>query len=141
MKRSGLLIRFVDVVLILLFGFIAISEIKLHNDIDLARSTETERPPIDKREVVFIGVTKTGAYSIEAQEATARLEDVTRYLETKRGSPADSAVFKVRVFPDSSARTKAIKAVLRVCDGLNIPKEVAVYRHHKAREQRVEGSP
>ncbi len=76
MKRSGLLIRFVDVVLILLFGFIAISEIKLHNDIDLARSTETERPPIDKREVVFIGVTKTGAYSIEAQGDDTRLEDV-----------------------------------------------------------------
>lgn len=141
MKRSGLLIRFVDVVLILLFGFIAISEIKLHNDIDLARSTETERPPIDKREVVFIGVTKTGAYSIEAQGDDARLEDVAEYLKTQRRKQAEGVAIKVRVFPDSSARTEAIKAVLRVCDRLNIPKEVAVYRYNKAREERVEGSP
>ena len=141
MKRSGLLIRFVDVVLILLFGFIAISEIKLHNDIDLARSTENKRSEIDKGEIVFVGVTKTGAYSIDAQEATARLDDVARYLKSKKGAPADSADFKVRVFPDSSAHTEAIKEVLRVCDQLEITKEVAVYRFDDAPTPGREDNP
>ena len=55
MRAKGFILRFVDVVLILLFGFISISNLQ-DTEVNLPESSETAPVAMDTEEVVFIGV-------------------------------------------------------------------------------------
>ena len=56
MGQGSMLLRLIDVVLILLFGFIAISEITFQSKVDLPKSNETPPSYPDKEEIIFIGI-------------------------------------------------------------------------------------
>ena len=85
MKRGGFLIRFVDVVLILLFGFIIISDIDEDSQIVLPKSTETPPLPPDFEELVFIGITNEGVYLLEEETiAVTSIPELERYLIQKK---------------------------------------------------------
>ena len=71
MRRSGFIVRFVDVVLILLFGFISISSIR-ETEIDLPTSSETPPTQEELEEVLFIGIRGDGTYLVDDERAQLR---------------------------------------------------------------------
>jgi len=125
MKRGGFLIRFVDVVLILLFGFIIISDIDEDSDIILPESSETPPSPPDFEEVVFVGVTNEGVYLLEEETvAVTSPAELERYLIGKKETFGDNLKVRIRSNYDSPVYYAIIAA--RICDDHNITKALDV---------------
>ena len=61
MSKGGNILRLIDIVLILLFGFISISEVSQRSRIRLAESTETPQSPPDKEEIIVVGISPEGS--------------------------------------------------------------------------------
>ena len=61
------MIRLIDVVFILLFGFISISEISEKSRIELPESAETPPSNPDQEEVLFVGIDSDGRYLLEEE--------------------------------------------------------------------------
>ena len=74
MKRSGFVVRFVDVVLILLFGFISISSVR-STQVELPRSTEAPIPPPELEEIVFVSIRSDGTYLVDDERSAIRGPD------------------------------------------------------------------
>ena len=58
MARGSLIIRLIDIVLILLFGFLAISEIEKKSPIKLPQSNVKVKSQVDKEELLVVGLRK-----------------------------------------------------------------------------------
>ena len=125
MGKSGFVVRFVDVVLILLFGFISISSVRA-TEIDLAESTETPAPPLEADEVLFVGIRPDGTYlvdeeRIELRGAVALLDFVDGELQRIGDRPV-----KVRIRASRDTPMRYLVDAARVCDQLGVPKALEV---------------
>jgi len=125
MKRGGFLIRFVDVVLILLFGFIIISDIDEDSQIILPQSTETPPVPPDFEEVVFIGITNDGVYLLEEETvAVTSAPELERYLIGKKERFGDHLKVRIRSNYDTPIYYATVAA--KLCDDNGITKSLDV---------------
>jgi biopolymer transport protein ExbD len=136
---SGIVIRLIDVVLILLFGFISISEVSQKTQISLPKSTEVPLSNPDKEEILIIGITTDGEYLVD--EESRKIVDV-RILENyiwdkQMAYIALEAKMRVRIRSDRDAPAKYTMRLARLCDQLNIPKSIDV-EHRRIKPQRGE---
>ncbi len=130
MSQSGMLIRLIDVVLILLFGFISISELSEKSSIQLPVSSQTPPSPPDVEEVLFVAIAADGRYVLEqAQNRTLMPAELRRYLRAEK-SRADRAGTKLRVRVRSNWNTpiKYTMYIADLCDELGIRKGIEVQR-------------
>ena len=118
--------RFVDVVLILLFGFIVISDIEEESLIDLPKSTETEVTAPDAELVTYIGISSSGILFDERNDVRFRsLDDLRRYLSIRKDRlGADN--YKVRIRANYDTPTSFVIPVANLCDELEIRKSIDV---------------
>jgi len=125
MQKSGFVVRFVDVVLILLFGFISISSVRA-TEIDLAESTETPPPVPEIEEVVFVGIRSDGTYLVdeESRELTGA-QELLRYLEAELQRLGDRPV-TVRIRASHDTPMRFLVDAARVSDELGLPKALEV---------------
>lgn len=130
MGTGATLIRLIDVVFILLFGFISISEINQKSQIELPRSKETPPSNPDKEQVVFVAITRDGQYLVENE--TKMIEDTrTLYyylLQQTQQSRFTKNELRVRIRSNWDTPIKYTMAVTNICDNLDIPKSVDVRR-------------
>jgi biopolymer transport protein ExbD len=130
MGNSGSLIRLIDVVFILLFGFISISEINERSRIKLPDSLETPASSPDKERVVFVAIDSAGSYLVENE--MQMIGDVTtlyRYLKNKTEESASNGEdLRVRIRSNFNTPIKYTMAAADICDGLGIPKGIDVRR-------------
>ena len=132
MERRGLIIRFIDVGLILLFGFLMISEVHMHTQIgfpgavdDLEASSLT-----DSNEILVVSVREDDSYAIThlAEEdklhdnirSTEELEFFLKTLKQQRSGEINS--FSILIDPEENARMQLLVNLLDVCERLDIPK-------------------
>lgn len=125
MGKSGFVVRFVDVVLILLFGFISISSVRA-TEIELPESTETPAPPPESDEVLFVGIRPDGTYLVDEERteirgARALLAFVDGELERLGDRPV-----KVRIRASRDTPMRFLVDAARVCDQLGVPKALEV---------------
>ena len=125
MNKSGFVVRFVDVVLILLFGFISISSVQV-TEIDVAVSTETQSPPPEVDEVLFVGIRSDGTYLVDDE----RLEilgarALLRFIALELERIGDAGV-KVRIRASFDTPMRYLVDAARVCDELGVPKALEV---------------
>lgn len=125
MGKSGFIVRFVDVVLILLFGFISISSVRA-TEIELPESTETPAPPAESDEVLFIGIRPDGTYLVDDERTELRgpralLDFVDQELERIGDRPV-----KVRIRASRDTPMRFLVDAARVCDELGVPKSLEV---------------
>ena len=130
MKSGGGLIRLIDVVFILLFGFISISEISEKSKIELPKSSEMPPSNPDTEEVLFIGIDSEGRYLVEAETKVITTPDVLfRYLSSKvTKANARGDAFRVRIRSNWDTAIKYTMTAADICDHLNIPKGIDVRR-------------
>lgn len=125
MQKSGFVVRFVDVVLILLFGFISISSVRA-TEIELPQSTETPAPPPDLEEVVFIGIRGDGTYLVDEERVELRgARDLLGFVVSELDRLGDVPV-KVRIRASHDTPMRYLVDAARVCDELGVPKSLEV---------------
>jgi biopolymer transport protein ExbD len=127
---TGGIIRLIDVVFILLFGFICISEINKRSRIELPRSTETPPSNPDKEQVLFVGIDSQGSYLVE-DESKLIDDPQTLYLYLSNAAHAaanSGTALRVRIRSNFDAPVKYVMAAADMCDQLNIPKGIDVRR-------------
>ncbi len=125
MKASGFILRFVDVVLILLFGFISISNLQ-DTEVNLPESSETAPVAMDTEEVVFIGVLPEGNYLIENETILVSSIDLIREHLGKAIRESGGGPLKVRIRSSKDATARDAFAVAALCDELGLAKALEV---------------
>ena len=125
MGKSGFVVRFVDVVLILLFGFISISSVRA-TEIDLAESAETPPPLPVTEEVLFVAIRPDGTYlvddeSVELRGAQALLDFLSSEIQRLGDRPVT-----VRIRASHDAPMGYLVDAARVADQLGLPKALEV---------------
>ena len=125
MSRPGFILRFVDVVLILLFGFISIASID-QSDLEPPESTETERMLPDQEELIFVSVTRDGEFLVEEETVSlTSTTDLRQYLEERIDAYGDAPV-KVKLRSSWDAPIQHLIAAANVCDQIGVQKAVEV---------------
>lgn len=125
MQKSGFVVRFVDVVLILLFGFISISSVRA-TEIQLPESTETLASLPEVEEVVFVAIRTDGTYLVDEERVEIRgarnlLEFVAAELDERGDLPV-----KVRIRASHDTPMRYLVDAARVCDELGVDKALEV---------------
>lgn len=128
-KRSGLLIRLIDVVLILLFGFISISQVEKRSRIDLPVSTETLHSRPDRENLIRVAVAplQPGEWGFLVENETRLLKDaraLQHYLIQK------SAFFqgdvRVKIYAEAGSPMRYTMLAADLCEHLQLKKSLVV---------------
>ena len=125
MKKARYLLRFVDVVLILLFGFIVISDMDEDSQIVLPISYEAEFNKPEMEVFLFIGVTSTGQLIDERMNTFFNdVESLRPHILRHKNRFGEFA--KVRIRANYDTPTKYVIELAKLCDDLSIPKSIDV---------------
>lgn len=125
MSKNRFLLRFVDVVLILLFGFIVISDIDEDSQIILPTSSETQTVAGGSEVVLFIGITSEGRFIDERENILLSSErELTTYIQRHKDRFGEIAKVRIRANYDTEA--KHAITVARICDEIGIKKALDV---------------
>jgi len=132
---GGIIVRLIDVVFILLFGFISVSQLAEKSQIDLPKSQEMPPTNPDPEIVVILGVTTSGLYLVENEKyAIDNLPQLRDYLSSKKEAVESvNQRIRVRIRANFDAPIKYTMRAADLCDELNIPKGIDVLRSAKKR--------
>jgi biopolymer transport protein ExbD len=125
MGQSGYLLRFVDIVLILLFGFICISSVK-PSSVTPPKSSEAPYKQVDPDEIVYVSIRDDGTFLVDQDRRTlASPQALRRYLSQKADAVGADAV-KARLRSSRSAPIFYLMQAARICKQLGIQKSMEV---------------
>ena len=126
MRNGRFLVRFVDVVLILLFGFISISQVQKRSVVTPPQSSETKKTPADDDVDVFIAVTETGAFLVENETRSLETMDaLSGYIQQKKQQYGADRL-KIRIRSDDTAPIQYAIAIAEICDNEGVEKALDV---------------
>lgn len=133
MNRKGIIVRLVDVVLNLLFGFMCISQVQQHSQIKIAETREFDVDRIDKEEIVFIGITNDGRFLVEDEQMV--ISDVTElqnYIIMKRNEfQALKLKMRIRIRSNWDTPIKYSLWLSELCDQVGVAKGLDVKKVDK----------
>jgi biopolymer transport protein ExbD len=125
MTSPGFVVRFVDVVLILLFGFISIASVR-ETEIALPESEARRPPAVELSEVVFVGIRGDGTYLVDGERRALRgARALHGYLREAVSRFGDAPV-QVRIRASHDTPMRYLVDAGRVCDLLAVPKSFEV---------------
>lgn len=134
MASRGFLIRFIDIGLIVLFGFIMISEIENASQVDLSAAAEVDADgaPATDRVFVTVGIAADGSFSVADTETgtvlAANLADpapLSQVLaELQRRHRADGEELIVLIRPHAASIVQRTVDVMDICDRLALGKSL-----------------
>jgi len=127
---NNLVIRLIDVVFNLLFGFIAISQIGLSAAIEPPKSTEAVESAPDAAVTIIVGVTKEGTYPVDAGNLVLNnIGAVKGYLAEKMTKASTQGQqLGIRIMADWDSSVEYSLALARLCRELGIPKGLDVIK-------------
>ncbi len=130
---NATVIRLIDVVLILLFGFISISEISSRSALELPKSTQMAYVYPDKEDLLVIGITPSGRFLVEDEtKVIDEFSSLRAYIEDKKAANLENKIeTRVRIRSNWNTPIKYTLAVANLCDELQIPKGVDVILERK----------
>lgn len=127
--RGGMIVRLIDVVLILLFGFIAISDIQLKRQIRLPGPAKDEPKEQPGTLFLVVAIEKDGPYVLKIDEKeilrTRKLRDLR--LQLRRTAQAVRSEHKspvVIIDPDPDATMQRTIDVFDLCEKERLPKSI-----------------
>ncbi len=129
MSGGGLILRLIDLVFILLFGFIVISQINTSKMINPPKSTEAGTHK-DSTAVIIVGVLPNGQYPInDGQTVLPDSTRLQRYLDQEaRKAMAAGLPLGVRIRANWDAPVRYSLAAAQICKDLGLPKGLDVVR-------------
>ena len=132
MNDAGFLIRFIDIGLIILFGFIWVSDITTFTHIDVSGDEQESKTQKDERLAILeVQVNRGGLFVVANQESGAtECENVRRDGLQRCLSRADQELSQrnkravVLIKPSEASAVQHTVDVLDVCQRLGIPKNI-----------------
>jgi len=123
MKGSNLIIRLIDIVLILLFGFLVISEIDKKSPVRLPQSDAKVKKINYEEELLVIGIIDNSTYIIEAEDITFNnISAVLNKIAKRRQSLVKlNRKLRVRVRSEWNLPVKYTMRIANYCRTQNIP--------------------
>ena len=123
------IVRLIDIVFILLFGFVAVSQVSSVKTIEPPKSTEVPDAVPEGARIITVGVAKDGTYAIDTGEvALQTLEDLQSFLtEAKDGQP-EGEQLGVRIRAHWESPLEYTMAVAKICKNLGLPKGLDVVK-------------
>ncbi|MBD3166157.1 hypothetical protein GF324_06145 [bacterium] len=122
-----MIMRLIDIVLIVLFGFISMSTLVSQRKVRLAESEEMKYQLVEREtEIVEITIDAwNGIYVLESlDEVGSRLPVRLKKLKTKFDE--ENKRMKVSIRADKEADMKTVKYVTKICDLLEVERQVIV---------------
>lgn len=128
MASGSMVIRYIDICLNLLFGFVCFSELSLHDKIDLPTTVELKPAAPDPELVVFVGVQTNGVYALEGEKIrTADANVLEQYLLNKKNEFAQKRYkMRVRVRANYDTPTRFVMRAVDICDKIEVARSVDV---------------
>jgi biopolymer transport protein ExbD len=130
--RGGMIIRLIDVVLIILFGFLAISDIQMRRQIRMPGPSEEQNLPEEQKDTyIFVKIDRQNRYSIEMDQVerafTYDLSELRQHLlKTAQDSRTGGFNPIVIIDPDLDAAVQSIIDVFDICEEEQLPKSINV---------------
>ena len=132
MNKRGLLLRFIDVGLILLIAFIAISEIEIVSQIPMPGTDEQEQPQEERAQtLVVVQVKEDSSFNLGRMEASDNLVSLPdlatleqQLLELRNQERTQGKDIVVVIEADNLSQIQWTVDVLDLCDEYNIPKNI-----------------
>ena len=133
MKKTTFLIRFIDIGLIILFGFIVISDITIRSQIELPGSDPGDQ--MEERELMLfvINIDPENQYRLSdinesvihgTFSGTENLESALRALNRDIREDGKSPVALIQL--DESVTMQRLIDILDLCDRIGIPKNINI---------------
>lgn len=125
MGQAGYLLRFVDIVLILLFGFICISSIK-PSTVQPPKSSEAPNKNVDPNQIVSVNIKDDGTILVEdGARSLGSTQQLRSFLREKRQTYGRDAM-KARLRSSRTAPIIYLMQAAKVCKQLGIRKSMEV---------------
>lgn len=132
MKKSSFLIRFIDIGLILLFGFVIISDITIRSQIELpghGNSTDEESQNV----LLFVEIQEANMFQVSEVEAEIMYEEVEGLQELEelllfiqQEKQAEGNGVTAIIHPLEEATMQQLVDVLDICDRIELPKNINI---------------
>lgn len=131
MQKGGIIIRLIDVAMIILFGFIAISDIKVRAQIKLPSDEPQQEQQNEPKEpvLIFVKVDEAQGFVVERDEEVIfstsdkiELEANLANLVNFNGTIGQETV--VLISPDEDSPIQLTVDVLDICERNQIPKNI-----------------
>lgn len=125
-----MIIRLIDIVLLLLFGFISIAQITKKSIIQLPKSVSAPLATPDREEVVFVGVMRDGTFLVDNETRSVVDPRVLQiYLkQTQTALAQQKAVMRVRIRANWDVPMTHVFRAVAACEALKLPSGLDVIR-------------
>jgi biopolymer transport protein ExbD len=131
MNNGGLIIRLIDVAMIILFGFIAISDIKVQAQIKLpSKDEDPQEQKKDEKEptLIFVKIGMTDQVEITDDATLFEFRPISGLepflVELKESYNAQQTQMVVLLEPDEDSIMQHTIDVLDICERQGIPKNI-----------------
>lgn len=131
-RKRGTILRLIDVVFILLFGFLAISEISRRGIFQLPKKSEVETEETVPTSIV-VEISKNGDFIcgnekliLDRNDPDERIELLRGYIQEEYNERADKEGVFVEIRSDRDAAIQYAVDVKDVCDNLGIISTIGV---------------
>ena len=131
-----MILRLVDIVLIVLFGFICISTIENQKKVELPKSDAILQEPPDELQTVTITVDALGKFFTSEKATASSYNEVERFLMDQKKHFGQKKGFRVRIRADRSAPMHTIKWLAALCDDMHTERSLVVIRTVNPLEKR-----
>lgn len=134
-RTSGLIVRLIDIVMLLLFGFISISTMDAKSKVRLSESTDMPQTNPDSLEILIIGIPENDVYLIESRDkrtgsaeiAIKGLENIKEYITVRNIDYLNrNKKMKVRIRTNWYLPIKYAMEIALHCDADSIEKGLDV---------------
>ncbi len=128
MGNGAMIMRYIDICLNLLFGFICFSELSQPGKIELPTTVELKPGHPDAEMVVFVGVQNNGVYLLDGEKIrTPEIAVVAQYLLNKKNELTQNKYkMRVRVRANYDTPTRYVMHAVNICDQLEVARSVVV---------------
>lgn len=128
MNQGGMIVRLIDVVMILLFGFICSSQLSEQSRITLPTTFEMAASNPDPEIAEFVGILHDGTFLLNHERLRTRdINRVARYLTQKKTELGETGyTMRVRLRANFDTPIRYVMRAADLCDRMQILKSVEV---------------
>lgn len=128
MTKGGIIIRLIDVAMIILFGFIVISDIKVRAQIKLPSDEQPSEAREIERKLIFVEISSQEALRVKEGDNVTEVTDIEalekRLVQLHHQYESEGIEMVVIIDPDQDSIIQMTVEVLDICERNQIAKNI-----------------
>ena len=137
MSKKSVILRLIDIVLILLFGFLVVSEINKKSPVKLPQSDVKVKRESDEEELMIVGIKEDTTLYLEGEDrAIASINELYGLILLRNESFNQlNRKFRVRIRSEWNLPIKYTMRIANFCRNKNIPVGMDIHNVGRAKEK------